>query len=109
MAIVDFDVHHGNGTEDIFQADATVLYASSHQMPLYPGTGDPSFAGVGNIVNAALPAGSGTGAMRRRMSSASCPPSKPSGRISCWFRPGSMLTIAIPLRVSTGGPKTLPG
>jgi acetoin utilization deacetylase AcuC-like enzyme len=64
VAIVDFDVHHGNGTEDIFKDDATVLYASSHQMPLYPGTGDPSFTGVGNIVNAALAAGSGTGAMR---------------------------------------------
>lgn len=64
VAIVDFDVHHGNGTEDIFQADESVLYCSSHQMPLYPGTGDPSFIGVGNIVNAALPAGSGSEAMR---------------------------------------------
>jgi acetoin utilization deacetylase AcuC-like enzyme len=64
VAIVDFDVHHGNGTEDIFQADETVFYASSHQMPLYPGTGSPGFTGVGNICNAALPAGSGTEAMR---------------------------------------------
>ncbi len=64
VAIVDFDVHHGNGTEDIFKDDPTVLYASSHQMPLYPGTGDPSFTGVGNIVNAALDAGSGTEAMQ---------------------------------------------
>jgi acetoin utilization deacetylase AcuC-like enzyme len=64
VAIVDFDVHHGNGTEDIFQADETVFYGSSHQMPLYPGTGKPSFTGVGNIFNAALPAGSGTEAMR---------------------------------------------
>lgn len=59
VAIVDFDVHHGNGTEDIFKDDPTVFYASSHQMPLYPGTGSPSFTGVGNICNAALPAGSG--------------------------------------------------
>ena len=64
VAIVDFDVHHGNGTEDIFQADATVFYGSSHQMPLYPGTGSPSFTGVGNIFNTALAAGSGTAAMR---------------------------------------------
>lgn len=64
VAIVDFDVHHGNGTENIFQADASVLYASSHQMPLYPGTGSPEFTGVGNIVNVALAAGTGTEAMR---------------------------------------------
>ncbi len=64
VAIVDFDVHHGNGTEDIFKDDPTVFYASSHQMPLYPGTGAPSFVGVGNICNAALAAGSGGEAMR---------------------------------------------
>lgn len=64
VAIVDFDVHHGNGTEDIFKADPTVFYASSHQMPLYPGTGSPSFTGVGNICNAALPARSGGVEMR---------------------------------------------
>ncbi|WP_417309095.1 histone deacetylase family protein [Devosia sp.] len=64
VAIVDFDVHHGNGTEDIFRADPSVLYASSHQMPLYPGTGWPEFTGVGNIVNAALSGGSGTEEMR---------------------------------------------
>lgn len=64
VAIVDFDVHHGNGTEDIFKADPTVFYASSHQMPLYPGTGSPSFTGVGNICNAALDAGSGGAEMR---------------------------------------------
>lgn len=54
VAIVDFDVHHGNGTEDIFKADRSVFYASSHQMPLYPGTGHPDEKGVGNIVNVAL-------------------------------------------------------
>lgn len=64
VAIVDFDVHHGNGTEDIFKADPTVFYASSHQMPLYPGTGSPNFTGVGNICNAALDAGSGGPEMR---------------------------------------------
>jgi acetoin utilization deacetylase AcuC-like enzyme len=64
VAIVDFDVHHGNGTQDIFKDDPTVFYASSHQMPLYPGTGSPRETGVGNIVNAALPAHSGGEAMR---------------------------------------------
>jgi acetoin utilization deacetylase AcuC-like enzyme len=64
VAIVDFDVHHGNGTQDIFQADPTVFYASSHQMPLFPGTGSPDEHGVGNIVNAALSAGSGREMMR---------------------------------------------
>jgi acetoin utilization deacetylase AcuC-like enzyme len=64
VAIVDFDVHHGNGTQDIFQRDPTVFYASSHQMPLFPGTGSPSETGVGNIVNVALPARSGGAAMR---------------------------------------------
>ena len=64
IAIVDFDVHHGNGTQDIFQADRSVFYASSHQMPLYPGTGAPHETGVGNIVNVALKAGSDGDAMR---------------------------------------------
>ncbi|MDV3251830.1 histone deacetylase family protein [Devosia sp. BK] len=54
VAIIDFDVHHGNGTQDIFETDKTVFYASSHQMPLFPGTGHPSEHGVGNIVNTAL-------------------------------------------------------
>lgn len=64
VAIVDFDVHHGNGTQDIFKNDPSVFYASSHQMPLYPGTGSISETGVGNIVNAPLEAGSGGEAMR---------------------------------------------
>jgi acetoin utilization deacetylase AcuC-like enzyme len=59
VAIVDFDVHHGNGTQDIFWSDPSVFYGSSHQMPLYPGTGAPHEVGQGNIVNVALPAGSG--------------------------------------------------
>ena len=54
IAIVDFDVHHGNGTQDIFEDDPTVFYASSHQMPLYPGTGSAGETGVGNIVNVPL-------------------------------------------------------
>ncbi|CAN7469828.1 histone deacetylase family protein [Rhizobium sp. LjRoot254] len=54
VAIVDFDVHHGNGTQDIFWADPSVLYCSTHQMPLYPGTGSRHETGAGNIVNAPL-------------------------------------------------------
>lgn len=54
VAIVDWDVHHGNGTQDIFWDDPSVLYCSTHQMPLYPGTGAKSETGVGNIVNAPL-------------------------------------------------------
>jgi acetoin utilization deacetylase AcuC-like enzyme len=54
IAIVDWDVHHGNGTQDIFWSDKTVLFASTHQMPLYPGTGALGETGVGNIWNAPL-------------------------------------------------------
>lgn len=54
VAIIDFDVHHGNGTQDIFKDDPTVFYASSHQMPLFPGTGKASETGVGNIANTPL-------------------------------------------------------
>lgn len=69
VAIIDFDVHHGNGTQDIFQADASVLYASTHQMPLYPGTGAASERGVGNIFNAPLSQGDGGEAFREAFTS----------------------------------------
>ena len=55
VAIVDFDVHHGNGTQAIFERDPRVLFASSHQWPLYPETGARNETGVGNIVNMPLP------------------------------------------------------
>ncbi len=57
VAIVDWDVHHGNGTQDIFWDDPSVLYCSTHQMPLYPGTGAKGETGAGNIVNAPLSPG----------------------------------------------------
>ncbi|MEO5963020.1 MAG: histone deacetylase family protein [Thermomonas sp.] len=60
IAIVDFDVHHGNGTQDIFAQNPRVLFASSHQWPLYPDTGARTETGVGNIINAPLPAGTGS-------------------------------------------------
>ena len=66
VAVVDFDVHHGNGTQAIFEHDRRVLYASSHQAPLYPWTGDRSETGAGNIFNATLPPGS-DGALFRRV------------------------------------------
>lgn len=65
LAIVDFDVHHGNGTQDAVQDDATIFYASSHQWPCYPGTGAAAEQGVcGNVVNAPLPPGTGSTAFR---------------------------------------------
>jgi acetoin utilization deacetylase AcuC-like enzyme len=67
VAIVDFDVHHGNGTQEIFWDDPSVLYASTHQMPLYPGSGAASETGAGNIVNAPLRAGDGGPAFRAAM------------------------------------------
>jgi acetoin utilization deacetylase AcuC-like enzyme len=64
-AIVDFDVHHGNGSQEIFWADQTVMYCSTHEMPLYPGTGAASERGEHNtIVNAPLSAGDGGDAFR---------------------------------------------
>jgi len=60
VAVVDFDVHHGNGTQAIFEQDARVQYLSSHQMPLYPDSGHPDERGVGNIFNVALPPGTGS-------------------------------------------------
>jgi acetoin utilization deacetylase AcuC-like enzyme len=60
VAVVDFDVHHGNGSQDIFWSDATVMYCSTHQMPLYPGTGATGERGEHDtIVNAPLRPGDG--------------------------------------------------
>lgn len=55
VAVVDFDVHHGNGTQACFETEPSLLYVSSHQWPLYPGTGAVTETGVGNIVNGTLP------------------------------------------------------
>lgn len=54
VAVVDFDVHHGNGTQDIFWSDKDLFFGSTHQMPLYPGSGAVTETGVGNICNAPL-------------------------------------------------------
>ena len=74
VAIVDFDVHHGNGTQDIFFADNSVLFCSTHEMPLFPGTGAQSERGAhGTIVNAPLRAGDGGAAFRDAMDSVILP------------------------------------
>jgi len=57
VAIIDFDVHHGNGTQEIFYNDETVAYGSSHEFPLFPGTGSEEERGVGNIFNAPIKSG----------------------------------------------------
>jgi acetoin utilization deacetylase AcuC-like enzyme len=64
-AIVDFDVHHGNGSQDIFWSDKSVMYCSTHEMPLYPGTGAVGERGEFNtVVNAPLSAGDGGAAFK---------------------------------------------
>jgi acetoin utilization deacetylase AcuC-like enzyme len=64
---VDFDVHHGNGTQRIFWEDRDLFYGSTHEMPLFPGTGAVSETGVGNIFNAPLKAGDGGEVFREAM------------------------------------------
>jgi acetoin utilization deacetylase AcuC-like enzyme len=73
VAVIDFDVHHGNGTQEIFWSDADLFYGSTHQMPLYPGTGTVQETGVGNIFNAPLRAGDGSEQFREAMSSVILP------------------------------------
>ena len=60
IAVIDVDVHHGNGTQAMFEADRDLFYASTHQWPLYPGTGHPSERGRGNILNLPLAPGAGS-------------------------------------------------
>ncbi len=64
IAVVDFDVHHGNGTQAVFENDPGLLFASTHEYPLYPGTGAASETGVGNVFNVPLAAGSGSAEFR---------------------------------------------
>jgi acetoin utilization deacetylase AcuC-like enzyme len=65
VAIVDFDVHHGNGTQAVAETDNSLFFASSHQYPLYPGTGAREETGLGNIVNAPLAPGSDGSTFRK--------------------------------------------
>jgi acetoin utilization deacetylase AcuC-like enzyme len=65
IALIDFDVHHGQGTQAVVETDPDLFYASSHQYPLYPGTGSARERGIdGNVANVPLPAGSGSAAFR---------------------------------------------
>jgi acetoin utilization deacetylase AcuC-like enzyme len=74
VAIVDFDVHHGNGSQEIFWSDPSVMYCSTHEMPLYPGTGARSERGEhDNIVNAPLSAGDGGAQFRQAFESTILP------------------------------------
>ncbi len=74
VAVLDFDVHHGNGTQDIFWEDGDLLLISSHQMPLYPGSGAASEQGAaGNILNLPLPTGAGSSEFREVWSGAALP------------------------------------
>jgi acetoin utilization deacetylase AcuC-like enzyme len=67
IAVIDFDVHHGNGTQAAFEADDGLFYASTHQSPLYPGTGSAGETGVGNIVNVPLRPMAGSSQFRAGM------------------------------------------
>lgn len=64
VAIIDFDVHHGNGTQAVFEQNPDVMFVSSHQSPLYPGTGSPDETGCGNIMNLPMAPGDGGHAFR---------------------------------------------
>jgi acetoin utilization deacetylase AcuC-like enzyme len=79
VAVVDFDVHHGNGTQDIFWSDKDLFFASTHQMPLYPGTGALGETGVGNVFNAPLRPGDGGEPFREAMESRILPSLKHFG------------------------------
>jgi acetoin utilization deacetylase AcuC-like enzyme len=70
VAVIDFDVHHGNGTQDAFYNDPSLFYGSTHQSPLYPGTGSRAETGVaGNIVNVPLPPGCNSEVFRSQVTS----------------------------------------
>lgn len=68
IAVVDFDVHHGNGTQAAFETDADLFYASTHQWPLYPGTGHPRERGRGNIFNLTMAPDEGSAEFRAQVS-----------------------------------------
>jgi acetoin utilization deacetylase AcuC-like enzyme len=69
VAVVDFDVHHGNGTQAAFETDPSLFFASVHQSPLYPGTGHEDERGVGNVINATVPPSAPRELWRKRFES----------------------------------------
>jgi acetoin utilization deacetylase AcuC-like enzyme len=113
IAVIDFDVHHGNGTQDIFWSDRDLFYGSTHQMPLYPGTGAPSETGVGNICNAPCAPAMAAANSAIRCAAASCRRSRSSTPTSSSSRPASTPTATIrsagsssTRRISPGRPST---
>ncbi|MCC6912504.1 MAG: histone deacetylase family protein [Rhodospirillaceae bacterium] len=88
VAVVDFDVHHGNGTQEMFWDDADAFYASTHQYPFYPGTGGVRERGAhGTIVNVPLAAGSGSDIFRSRFADEILPALEA-------FKPGLLIVSA---------------
>ena len=84
VAVIDFDVHHGNGTQACFWEDAGLFYASTHQSPLYPGTGGRGETGAAdNIVNVPLRPMSGSREFRSGVTRTSCPLSTRSVPYCC--------------------------
>lgn len=73
VAVIDFDVHHGNGTQAVFETNPDLFYASTHQWPLYPGTGRAGEYGLGNILNRCLQPGAGSAEFRAAISDAVIP------------------------------------
>jgi acetoin utilization deacetylase AcuC-like enzyme len=68
VAVIDFDVHHGNGTQTVAEKDSRLYFSSTHQSPLYPGTGASNETGIAhNVVNVPLPAGAGSAQWRKAM------------------------------------------
>ena len=96
VAIVDWDVHHGNGTEALVQGDESILFVSLHQWPFYPGTGGPETSD-GNIVNIPLPAGSDDHVYRTRSRRSSSRRFATSSRSCSSSRPASTPTSTTPL------------
>ena len=85
VAIFDFDVHHGNGTQAVFETDPNTLFASSHQYPHYPGTGATAETGVGNIFNAPLDANAGGMEFRAAMENRILPAARAFGPDIVYF------------------------
>jgi acetoin utilization deacetylase AcuC-like enzyme len=73
VAVVDFDVHHGNGTQAVVERDASLFFASVHQWPCYPGTGSPAERGVGNVRNAVAAPGASRKTWRKAFESLMAP------------------------------------
>lgn len=109
VAIVDFDVHHGNGSQDIFAADARVMYASTHEMPLYPAPACARRpASATSSTNRCLPAAAAASSARR-IANAYCRRSTRSRRNCCSSRPASTRTGSIRWPTSISTRPTTPG